>query len=108
MAVLKKLGDELMDEYIDVLRYLGEELGVGVVVEPHDYAVLVSEGGRAPCCGGAVVWCVGDSGVVCMGGSAGWGEGVERGLAGMHGVPAAGVCGLAGPRPCSCSVGRRR
>ncbi|KAL4425441.1 hypothetical protein ABPG75_009457 [Micractinium tetrahymenae] len=35
VMVLKKLGDELMEEYIDVLRYLGEELGMRVVVEPH-------------------------------------------------------------------------
>jgi hypothetical protein len=40
--VLKKLGDELMEEYVDVLRYLGEDLGMRVVVEPHDYAALVS------------------------------------------------------------------
>lgn len=43
--VLKKLGDELMEEYIDVLRYLGEELEMRVVVEPHDYAALVGAGG---------------------------------------------------------------
>lgn len=40
VMVLKKLGDELMEEYVDVLRYLGEELGMRVVVEPHDHAVL--------------------------------------------------------------------
>lgn len=45
--VLKKLGDELMEEYVDVLRYLGEDLGMRVVVEPHDHPVLVSsEGSR--------------------------------------------------------------
>jgi hypothetical protein len=44
--VLKKLGDELMEEYVDVLRYLGEELGMRVVVEPHDHPVLV----RYPAC----------------------------------------------------------
>ncbi|KAL4446755.1 hypothetical protein ABPG77_007999 [Micractinium sp. CCAP 211/92] len=40
VMVLKKLGDELMEEYIDVLRYLGEELEMRVVVEPHDYQAL--------------------------------------------------------------------
>lgn len=56
--VLKKLGDELMEEYIDVLRYLGEELEMRVVVEPHDYDALVGAGwlrlqGRR---GGAGAW----------------------------------------------------
>jgi NAD+ kinase len=46
VMVLKKLGDELMEEYVDVLRYLGEELGMRVVVEPHDHPVLV----RYPAC----------------------------------------------------------
>ncbi|KAI3434837.1 hypothetical protein D9Q98_002892 [Chlorella vulgaris] len=40
VMVLKKLGDELMEEYVDVLRYLGEDLGMRVVVEPHDHPVL--------------------------------------------------------------------
>lgn len=44
VMVLKKLGDELMEEYIDVLRYLGEELEMRVVVEPHDYQALVGAG----------------------------------------------------------------
>ncbi len=39
--VLKKLGDELMEEYIDVLRFLGEDEGMTVIVEPHEHMALV-------------------------------------------------------------------
>jgi hypothetical protein len=67
--VLKKLGDELMEEYLEVLRYLGTELRVAVVVEPHDYEQLVRGGvvgvGRRMYLGVVrcgVVWC----GVVCV------------------------------------------
>lgn len=40
--VLKKLGDELWDEYVEVVRHLGEELAIErVVVEPPHCAPLV-------------------------------------------------------------------
>ena len=76
VAVLKKLGDELMDEYIDVLRYLGEELGVGVVVEPHDYAVLVR--GLRGLCMRVWVWGGGALGGALGGEGGGGGGGVLR------------------------------
>ena len=64
VMVLKKLGDELMEEYLEVLRYLGTELRVAVVVEPHDYEQLVRGGvvgvGRRMYLG------VGRCGVVCL------------------------------------------
>jgi hypothetical protein len=40
--VLKKLGEELMEEYISVLRFLGEDQGLRILVEPNDFAELVS------------------------------------------------------------------
>ncbi|KAI7846203.1 hypothetical protein COHA_000273 [Chlorella ohadii] len=40
VMVLKKLGSELLEEFVEVLRYCGEELGMRVVVEPHDYQLL--------------------------------------------------------------------
>ena len=44
VLVLKKLGDELLADYVRVLRFLGAEEGMRVVVEPHEYLKLV---GRA-------------------------------------------------------------
>lgn len=41
--VLKKLGDELVAEFLEVVRFLGEEQGMRVLVEPHEYANLVRE-----------------------------------------------------------------
>ena len=41
--VLKKLGDELHGHFVDVVRYLGEECGVRVLVEPNEYTRLVSK-----------------------------------------------------------------
>jgi hypothetical protein len=38
--VLKKLGDEQWEVYLRVLRYLGQEEGMHVVVEPHEYLKL--------------------------------------------------------------------
>ncbi|PRW57924.1 ATP-NAD kinase isoform B [Chlorella sorokiniana] len=40
VMVLKKLGSELLEEFLEVLRYCGERLGMRVVVEPHDYQLL--------------------------------------------------------------------
>lgn len=45
--VLKKIGDELMDELEEVLEYLGREEGMLCVVEPDDYMRLLQRG-RAP------------------------------------------------------------
>jgi len=42
VMVLKKLGEELMEEYISVLRFLGEDQGLRILVEPNDFAELVS------------------------------------------------------------------
>jgi len=39
--VLKKLGEELKEEYISVLRFLGEDQGLRILVEPNDFAELV-------------------------------------------------------------------
>lgn len=39
--VLKKLGEELMEEYMSVLRFLGEDQGLRILVEPNDFAELV-------------------------------------------------------------------
>jgi hypothetical protein len=41
--VLKKLGEELRGEFVDVLHYLGNECGVRVLIEPHEHEKLVSE-----------------------------------------------------------------
>ncbi len=41
--VLKKLGSELSQDFIDVVRYLGEEQGMRVLAEPHEYQSLVSQ-----------------------------------------------------------------
>ncbi|GAB4815187.1 hypothetical protein N2152v2_002233 [Parachlorella kessleri] len=38
--VLKKLGSELSQDFIDVVRYLGEEQGMRVLAEPHEYQSL--------------------------------------------------------------------
>lgn len=40
VLVLKKLGDEQWDSYLRVLRYLGKEENMRVVVEPHEYLKL--------------------------------------------------------------------
>ncbi|BDA47453.1 NAD kinase 2, chloroplastic [Coccomyxa sp. Obi] len=40
VLVLKKLGDEQWDSYLRVLRYLGKEEDMRVVVEPHEYLKL--------------------------------------------------------------------
>ncbi len=43
--VLKKLGDELFEEFVEVLRFLGEEQGMRVLVEPHEHKAVVSAQG---------------------------------------------------------------
>lgn len=40
--MLKKIGDELMNQLIEVLHFLGEEEGLEVVIEEKDYNALVS------------------------------------------------------------------
>jgi NAD+ kinase len=45
VMVLKKLGEELMEEYISVLRFLGEDQGLRILVEPNDFAELESQDG---------------------------------------------------------------
>lgn len=39
--VLKKLGSELFPQFLALVRYLLEEQGVTVIVEPSDYGLLV-------------------------------------------------------------------
>lgn len=39
--VLKKLGSELFPQYLAAVRYLLEEQGVTVIVEPSEYGLLV-------------------------------------------------------------------
>ena len=41
VMVLKKLGDDLWDEFVDVINFLGRQEGLKVVVEPHEYQKLV-------------------------------------------------------------------
>ena len=43
--VLKKLGDELLAEFVRVLQFLGVEEGMRVLVEPHEYIKLVGRAG---------------------------------------------------------------
>lgn len=38
--VLKKLGDEQREAFLRVLRFLGQEEGMHVIVEPHEYLKL--------------------------------------------------------------------
>ena len=45
VLVLKKLGDELLNEFVEVIRYLGNEEGLRVIVEPHEYLKLADEDG---------------------------------------------------------------
>lgn len=45
--VLKKLGNELMEEYISVIRFLGEEQGLRVLVEPSEYASVMEHTGMS-------------------------------------------------------------
>ena len=40
VLVLKKLGDEQWDSFLRVLRYLGKEEHMRVIVEPHEYLKL--------------------------------------------------------------------
>lgn len=49
VMVLKKLGHELEEEYAEVVRYLGVEQGMTVLVEPDEYSVLLD---RDPCASG--------------------------------------------------------
>jgi hypothetical protein len=40
VMVLKKLGDELAAEMVEAVRYLGEQKGLTVLVEDHEYQAL--------------------------------------------------------------------
>ena len=42
MLVLKKLGDELFQEFLEVVNYLGKVEGMRIIVEPQDFEALVS------------------------------------------------------------------
>lgn len=44
VLVLKKLGSELMPQYTEILKFLGEEHNLKCLVEPHDYEELSSLG----------------------------------------------------------------
>jgi NAD+ kinase len=44
VMVLKKLGDELMTEFLDIIRFLGEEQGLRVLVEPAVFSSVSSLG----------------------------------------------------------------
>lgn len=41
VMVLKKLGPELMGEFLQVVRYLGEERNIKVLVEKQDFEIMV-------------------------------------------------------------------
>lgn len=41
VLVLKKLGNELFDEFIKVVNYLGKVEGMRIIVEPQEYEALV-------------------------------------------------------------------
>ena len=45
VLVLKKLGDELLVDFVRVLHFLGVEEGMRVLVEPHEYLKLVGRAG---------------------------------------------------------------
>ena len=45
VLVLKKLGDELLADFVRVLQFLGVEEGMRVLVEPHEYIKLVGRAG---------------------------------------------------------------
>lgn len=45
VLVLKKLGDELLVDFVRVLQFLGVEEGMRVLVEPHEYLKLVGRAG---------------------------------------------------------------
>ena len=45
--VLKKLGDEQRPAFLRVLRFLGQEEDMHVIVEPHEYLKLSGEEGMA-------------------------------------------------------------
>ena len=45
VLVLKKLGDELLADFVRVLQFLGVEEGMRVLVEPHEYLKLVGHAG---------------------------------------------------------------
>ena len=45
VLVLKKLGDELLADFVRVLQFLGVEEGMRVLVEPHEYLKLVGRAG---------------------------------------------------------------
>ena len=45
VLVLKKLGDELLADFVRVLHFLGVEEGMRVLVEPHEYLKLVGRAG---------------------------------------------------------------
>ena len=47
VMVLKKLGDELREEFISVIRFLGEEQGLRVLVEPSEYASVMDNTGMS-------------------------------------------------------------
>lgn len=40
VMVLKKLGEELLDDFISTMKFLGEEQGLRVLIEPSDYEGL--------------------------------------------------------------------
>ena len=44
VMVLKKLGEELVDEFMSTVRFLGVEEGLRVLIEPAEYARLEAEG----------------------------------------------------------------
>ena len=45
VMVLKKLGDEQREAFLKVLRFLGQEEDMHVIVEPHEYLKLSGEEG---------------------------------------------------------------
>ena len=52
MLVLKKLGNDLFEEMIEVINYLGKVEGMRVIVEPQEYEALV----RQPFSSSAPIW----------------------------------------------------
>ena len=44
VLVLKKLGTELMDDFLAVVEYLGKEQGLSVLLEPNEYESLQNQG----------------------------------------------------------------
>ena len=49
VLVIKKLGSELMEEFVSVIKYLHHEEGLNILVEPHVHKELVRANAPQAC-----------------------------------------------------------